>query len=150
MRTASPFPSSGLLRPGSARLLLGLLVLTSLAGCRGEQPEHAVPVEVDIAVAPTPPVVGPARVVLAIRDSVGAPLDDVRVRVEATMDHPGMVGLQEEASGHGEGRYVVPALEFDMAGDWILTVFVELPDGREAVREQRLRVASGPGPGVDP
>lgn len=133
-------------RPFPVAALAGVL----LVGCRGEPGPDDVPIDVEVQVAPTPPIVGPARLLLSIRDSVGAPVEGAEVFVEGTMDHPGMVPVGETASDEGEGRYVVPAFDFDMAGDWVLVVRIGLPDGREAVRERRLRVVSGPAPGSEP
>lgn len=125
--------------------ILGLLVAFGmLVGCRGETAPDGVPVEVEVGVAPTPPMVGPARIVVMVRDSVGGPVEGASVRIEATMDHPGMGPVLEPATDQGEGHYLVPALELDMAGDWILTVRVRLPDGREAIREHPVRAVSPP------
>jgi hypothetical protein len=126
----------------AARSAAVLLAGWALAGCRGERPADDVPVEVDVAVAPTPAVGGPARIVLSVRDSVGAPLEGAEVRVEATMEHAGMTPVFEEARSEGEGRYVIPRLELTMGGDWTLIVRIRLPDGREAVRERSLTVMS--------
>lgn len=130
--------------PGIA--IVGLILAVLAGACRGDGPGEQAPVEVDVNVAPTPALVGPARVVLAVRDSVGRPLEGARVRIEATMDHPGMVPVRDSAQDRGEGRYVVPTFEFDMSGDWILFIRVGLPDGRESVHEHRVRVVSPPSP----
>jgi hypothetical protein len=106
-----------------------------------------VPVHIQVRVAPTPPIVGPARVVFAVTDPEGEPVEGAEIRVEAIMDHPGMVPVHATAEDRGEGNYVVPGLEFGMGGDWILLIRIRLPDGDEAVREHRLRVLSAPGPG---
>lgn len=131
--------------PGPLGIALGVLLLAVLVGgCRGDGPRDQVPIQVEVNVAPTPPMVGPARMVMAVRDSVGQPLQGARVRIEGTMDHPGMIPVRDSAQDRGEGRYVVPSFEFDMSGDWILLIRVGLPDGRESVHEHRVRVVSPP------
>jgi hypothetical protein len=124
--------------------LLALLSVAAVWGCRGEGPGTDVPVEVEVRVAPTPALVGPARIVLTVMDPGGSPVEGARVRVEATMDHAGMAPVHETAEEHGDGHHVIPALEFGMPGDWILLIRIRLPDGREALREHRLRVVGPP------
>lgn len=129
------------------RLRLTLLTLLSVAaawGCRGEDAGDDVPVEVEVQVAPTPALVGPARVVLTVLDPGGSRVEGARVRVEATMDHAGMMSVHETAEEHADGHHVIPALDLGMPGDWILLIRIRLPDGREALREHRLRVVAPP------
>ena len=126
--------------------IVGLFLAVLTGACRGDGPREQVPVEVDVNVAPTPATVGPARLVLVGRDSVGRPLEGARVRIEGTMDHPGMIPVRDSAQDRGEGRYVVPTFDFEMSGDWILLIRVGLPDGRESVHEHRVRVVSAPSP----
>jgi hypothetical protein len=128
-------------------MLLTLCLALAVAACRGDGPGDEVPVRVQVRVAPTPPIVGPARVVFAVTDPEGEPVEGAEIRVEATMDHPGMVPVHATAEDRGEGNHVIPALEFSMGGDWILLIRIRLPDGDEAFREHRLRVLSAPGPG---
>jgi hypothetical protein len=113
-----------------------------LAGCRGDRPADDLPVHVQVSSAPTPPIVGPVRLVLTVSDGEGAPVEASEVRVEGTMTHAGMVPVHETARPEGEGRWVVPEFEFTMGGDWILIVEVELPDGRVATREREVTVLS--------
>ncbi len=136
-RLRSPF------RSGWA-LALTWLVATALllAGCRGDRPTDDLPVHVQVSSAPTPPIIGPVRLVLTVTDDDGAPVEASEVRVEGTMTHAGMVPVHETARREGEGRWVVPEFEFTMGGDWILIVEVELPDGRVATREREVTVVS--------
>jgi hypothetical protein len=126
-------------------VVLGALLL--VAGCRGE-PSDDLPVEARVSVAPTPPLVGPALVVVELVGEGGAPVDGARVRVEGTMTHAGMVPVLADAEPTGEGRYRIPEFTFTMGGDWILRVHITLPDGREGIRERDVRVVSGPGPDI--
>lgn len=147
-RTPTP-PCVGARGPaGRAVPALALVAcLAVAAGCRPDAPPDDVPVQVDLSFAPTPPIVGPVRVVLEVTDLEGRPIEDASVRLLGTMTHAGMVPVHAEAEDRGEGRYVVPEFDFTMGGDWILTTRVELPDGREAVREREVRVVGAPAGG---
>ncbi|TVP57006.1 MAG: hypothetical protein EA351_06675 [Gemmatimonadales bacterium] len=127
--------------PAIRSALLILLVLVS--ACRGGDTGEALPGTVQIAVTPTPPITGPALVVVEIHDDAGAPVTGAEVEVEGTMDHAGMVPVRETARDEGEGRYRVQAFEFTMGGDWILLAHITLPDGTTGVHRTRVRVASG-------
>ena len=125
------------IRPG----LLILLVLIS--ACRGGDTGEALPGTVELAVTPTPPITGPALVVVEIHDDAGDPVTGAEVDVEATMDHAGMVPVREVARDEGDGRYRIQSFEFTMGGDWILRAHITLPDGTAGIHETRVRVASG-------
>ncbi len=123
-----------------------LLVLLLLGGCRGEAPPDDLPVESRVSVAPTPPIVGPNRLVITLTDPSGSPQTAHEVRVEGTMTHAGMVPVHANARDEGEGRWVVPDFEFTMGGDWILILRITLPGGEEAERRHDLRVVSSSSP----
>lgn len=152
---SGPLPAFSPLRhsaPGSlrrplARLILACLLAVVVVGCRGDDPADDLPVQVRLSVAPTPPIVGPNRLVLDITDVDGSPLDVAGVRIEGTMTHAGMVPVFDTATPQGDGRWVVPEFDFTMGGEWILFVRVKLPDGREATRRHDLNVLSRPGAG---
>ncbi len=130
----------------SAPLAIVLAAALALGACRGDPPPDDVPIQVDVSVAPTPPIVGPVRLVLTITDEAGDPVEDARVQVEGTMSHAGMTPVHDSASYQGQGRWVVPEFEFTMGGEWIMIIRVTLPDGREAVREREMDVVGGPPP----
>ena len=91
----------------------------------------------DVAISPTPPAVGPARLIISLEDSAGAPLDGAEILVEGNMSHAGMVPVLDTAQAEGPGRYGISDFRFTMAGDWVLIVHATLPDGRW-VRSQKL------------
>lgn len=132
--------------PGPLRLALVLTLACGLllTGCRGESAEDDLPYRVDISTAPTPPIVGPVRMVVTVTDEGGTGVEGAEVRVEGTMTHAGMVPILETAEAGEDGRYVVPAFDFTMGGDWILITRVRLPDGQELRRERTLRVVGDP------
>jgi hypothetical protein len=113
------------------RAVLFTLALTLLvAGCRGA-PETGDPsLVLEVAISPTPPAVGPARLIITLHDTAGVPLEGAEIRVEGNMSHAGMVPVLATAEEEGEGRYAVPDFRFTMAGDWILTTRATLPDDR--------------------
>lgn len=133
---------------------LGILILVGSFACRGAPPpETGDPdLTLHLAISPTPPVVGPARLLVTLTDKQGTGVSGASVRVEGNMNHAGMVPVADTAVEEGEGRYAVAAFRFTMAGDWILTVKASLPDGRwkESRHTTRVMAAGGGGEGVEP
>lgn len=126
------------------RSVLALLCAVPAAACLGDGlPDAENPFRIELAVAPTPPIEGPALLVVTIHDEHGEPVDAAQVRIEGLMTHPGMVPVEAEASPTAEpGRYRVPAFDFSMAGDWVLRIHVSISDGAAVVHERPLRVIS--------
>jgi len=79
-------------------------------------------------VMPRPPRVGTATITLSVADDAGRPVSGASVRLEGDMSHAGMKPVFGEAKESEPGRYRV-ALEFTMAGDWVVLVHLTLPDG---------------------
>lgn len=127
------------------RLLLLLTAgLTLLAaGCRQSTRSEATAADVVIALvddADSRPLVGPGSLTIRLTTADGAPISDATVEVRGDMAHAGMVpSLAEVAPGQAPGEYVA-ALEWTMAGDWVVTVTATLSDGRAATQEFPLRV----------
>ena len=84
----------------------------------------------EVAISPTPPAVGPARLVITLTDSTGAPVEGAEIVVEGNMSHAGMVPIVDTADVEDPGRYGISDFGFSMAGDWVLTLEAKLPDGR--------------------
>lgn len=125
-----------------------MLLSTLAAGCRGDLDEGDGSLTLDLAFSPTPPAVGPARLIIILEDTAGVPVEGARVVIEGNMSHAGMVPVLATAEAEGPGRYGVAAFEFTMAGEWVLTVEANLPDGR-VVRAQEVtnvvgRIGGGP------
>ena len=114
-------------------------------GCRGEPDQGDAGIVMELAISPTPPSVGPARLIITLRDTAGLPLEGARISVEGNMSHAGMTPVLDTAVADDPGRYYVPAFGFTMAGDWILELEATLPDGREARRVETTRVTRGVG-----
>ncbi len=144
------FPSLCPSRPGSgpwSRMALLVVVLLVVGSCRGEGGSGDPGLEMDLAISPTPPAVGPAHLLITLQDTGSHPLEEARITVEGNMSHAGMVPVLDTAQAREPGKYVVEDFDFTMAGDWVLTVEATLPDGRQARLEHATRVVSSP-PGL--
>ncbi len=124
--------------------LLALLVLLPIGGCREAEPQGDPGLILELGISPTPPAVGPARLIISLRDTLGNPVEGADVQVEGNMSHAGMVPVTGTASVRGPGVYVLPDFRFTMAGGWILTVTARLPDGREATTRRTTNVVGPP------
>jgi len=124
-----------------------LSTLLALPGCRGSGPGEDSSLGLEIGISPTPPAVGPARLIITLQDTLGNPMDGARVEVEGNMSHAGMAPVFETARAQGNGLYVVPAFRFTMAGDWVLTVRATLPGG-ESTEIQKAVGVVGAHPGA--
>ena len=90
------------------------------------------------AIEPAPPVTGTETIaVITLQDEKKQPVRVATLQLEGHMAHPGMApvtsGVTERADGTYESR-----LQFSMAGDWILVVTGELPDGRRITQRLEL------------
>jgi hypothetical protein len=130
------------LLPPRGWVLALLLVILFLPACRGDDVGDLRGFRVDVAMAPTPPVVGPNRIVLNLLDADGAPVQEAKVELEGTMAHAGMVPVRRMTDPDGAGRYRADDFEFTMGGDWILLVHVTLADGRKGTLRRDTRVVS--------
>jgi hypothetical protein len=123
--------------------IFGLALVLGLGSCRGDS-SPSLPVRIQVTTAPTPAIVGPNLLVLQVRDLEDQPLAGVRIRVEGTMTHAGMVPVFADAEETAPGTHRVPAFPFTMGGDWILLLHLTLPEGNEGIVSHRLRVVSAP------
>lgn len=136
-------PSSGF--GAGLKAALAALALTLAAvgvGCRPAA-EPAAEVEMTWEVVPQPPRMGAAEIRLRLTESAtGRPAAGAVVRVEGNMSHPGMQPVFTTAREVSPGQYSA-ALDFTMAGDWILTVDAELPGGRTFQKQVPLPGVEG-------
>lgn len=137
-------------RPRVPLHLPSLLLIAAAAGgssgCRGDLPEGDPDLVMEVSISPTPPAVGPARLIILLRDTLGVPLEGAEIRVEGNMNHAGMVPVLGSATDQGEGTYVVSDFRFTMAGAWVLTLTARLPDGRQTeIRAETGVVGTPPG-----
>ena len=136
---------------GRRRPLLLLLVFPLLVGmvaCAGRSEagdfgqDYA---KIELRVVPSPTGVGPVQLALTLADASGKPIDGATVAVEGAMTHAGMESVVAQASGQGNGRYLVESFSFTMGGDWLLIVRATLSDGR---RVQQTFPVKGVGAGA--
>lgn len=128
----------------------GILSLLLLAGCRGEAPEGNSGFVMDVGISPTPPGVGPARLIVTLEDTAGNPVSGASIAVEGNMSHAGMAPVLDTAvSLPAPGQYLVEDFTFTMAGDWILSLEATIPDGQVATHRINTNVVSAP-PGIPP
>ncbi len=81
-----------------------------------------------------PPRVGATTITLRVADATGRPITGAAVKLEGDMSHAGMTPVFGEARELEPGRYRA-ALEFTMAGDWVVLVHLTLPDGEKVERQ---------------
>jgi len=116
-------------------IVLSFSLLLSVSACH--QAPRPVVLTVEPEVSPQPPRVGPATIVLKLKDGSGGPIAGARVELEANMSHPGMSPVVGVASEISPGSYRCP-IAFSMAGDWIITTRITLTDGQKLEREFRI------------
>lgn len=98
-------------------------------------PSHDKPSEADDAdiiieyvSQPDPPVFGYAEVFVTLTDRQGNPITGATVSLTGTMMHDGMEPVEASATHIENGEYRIE-VEWTMAGDWLSTITVTLPDG---------------------
>jgi hypothetical protein len=67
------------------------------------------------------------------------PLENVQVSVRGDMTHAGMAPVLAEAIERGAGQYKVERFNFNMAGDWVLTITAKQND-KTLLGEARLEI----------
>lgn len=106
-------------------------------GCRREQ--EALP-DLTLAheVSPQPPIAGPVTITLRVIDASGQAVTGVRITLEGNMSHAGMVPVFADAAEIQPGHYRA-TLVLSMAGDWLFSAHLTLPDSRKLVRQFEIR-----------
>ena len=114
------------------RALLGLLI--ALAACA---PQNANGLSVTLA--PGRYGVGQRDVLLEVQQG-GRPFETRVLNIEGNMTHAGMGTVTASAVSLGGGRYRISNFDFNMSGDWILTVSA-VENGKTLTGEVRLSVS---------
>jgi hypothetical protein len=123
--------------------LLILISAAMLSGCRRGSTLDAAPgYEVELIARPSPAAVGEAQLELELTDPDGQAVEGAQLSVRGDMTHAGMTPVLAEATELGDGRYQAD-WEWTMAGDWVVTVEVELLDGTIFERTIDLSVTGG-------
>lgn len=110
------------------------MFFATLTACQRGQTQDIEEINLDLAVAPNPPAVGPAMLTLDLSDANNQPITGAAIDLEGNMSHAGMTPVFAEATEVEPGRYEAP-LEFTMGGDWFIVVLATLPDGRQLERQ---------------
>ncbi len=123
-------------------LVVSLAVTLLMIGCLADQPEPAFGVA--LRLSPTPPLIGPTRLLIDVVNAQGDPVTNAAVSVEGLpeerTDRTATMGTAVE---EGAGRYVVPALELDMGGAWTIAVTVTDSAGASITRSFPISVYGG-------
>ena len=102
-------------------LILGALLLVSLAGCGSDNASKDTPVPQELQIAlstdPTPAQAGPVSLIVEIKDAQGKPVEGAKVSLTAR--HTGMThgGIAGDMVDQGGGRYQASG-SFSMSGTW--------------------------------
>ncbi len=111
------------------RRLLILVLCALLVGC-AQTPQTDAMITQNVA----PRTVGAAQVDVQLADAGGQPVNDAVMQLRGDMTHAGMQPVLATMVDLGNGQYRAEDFEFTMAGDWILTVQVQMPDGSSVER----------------
>ena len=114
-------------------LLLFIALLAFACQKSGKPPDIAIQYEI----APQPPRTGVTTIDLKLTDKNGAPVSGARVDLEGNMSHAGMSPVSGDAKEIETGKYR-GTLQLTMAGDWIVLVYITLPDGQKLQRQIEL------------
>jgi hypothetical protein len=111
---------------------LALFLLLGSGCARASQQADSAAVQISMTAIPFPPHIGESRLVIQVADKAGKSIDDAHLAIKGDMTHAGMAPVLAEVDGGGEdGVYTIP-FEWTMAGDWVVTVDLQLPDGTKA------------------
>ena len=91
------------------------------------KPPSDVTLEVELA-NPDSLTMGEAADITILLEQKGEPIEGASVEIEGNMNHAGMEPVQVEAEEMGSGQYQA-ALNWTMAGGWLITARATLPDG---------------------
>ncbi len=108
-----------------------LVTLLGLSACGGGRATPMSDLRIELRTGEGAVHTGAATLTVRVTDTNAHPVPDAAVTVEGNMTHAGMAPVLASATGGQNGEYVTP-FTWTMAGDWVVTVKVTLPDGRQA------------------
>jgi len=120
-------------RAGRIRAGALVVLLAVFAGC-GAPAADEPDAQVDLTLAPSPPVVGQADVTVKLATASGDPIKGAEVRLEGNMNHAGMKPTFADLAEADGGAYQ-GSLEFTMGGDWYVLVTATTSDGARIERQ---------------
>ena len=117
----------------AGRLGVALLAAALLSGC-WRPASSTNEISLQWTVEPSTPSASTDTLTrITLQDAQQRPVNGARLQLEAHMSHPGMTPVVRPLTDRGGGSYET-RLQFSMAGDWILVVTGDLPDGRRITR----------------
>ena len=118
-------------------LLLGAALILIGSGCaRASRQADTADIQITMTAIPFPAHIGETRLVIQVADSNGSPIDNAHLAIKGNMTHAGMVPVLAEVDGGGQGGVYEIPFEWTMAGDWVVTVDLQLPD--DTMAQQRF------------
>ena len=120
------------IRRGTNTIIGLCLLCLCVAGCSIKpDPDVRITPEVE----PHPPRVGQVTITVRVtQPSTGKPITGANVRLEGNMSHAGMAAVFAETTEVEPGLYRTN-MQFTMAGDWSLSVYVTLKEGLHVDRQ---------------
>lgn len=122
-------------------LLILIVLFTTACTRQSATGSLATNINIKLSFEPDPPVVGNSMIRLEVRDESGQPIEDLDIQIKGDMTHAGMAPVFGASLYEGEGVYSIP-FEWTMAGDWVLQVAADLPDGTLLNRSFEVQVSS--------
>jgi YtkA-like len=113
-------------------LLIILIVFTACA------PKSSSKLDVTLELNPNKPRIGKSDIVLKLERDKQI-LEGWNVSVEGNMTHAGMGTVDGTVKELGAGKYQVKNFDFNMSGDWILTVTAK-KDNETLTNDVKLEV----------
>ena len=125
--------------------MLILLVCTGLIAACGRQ-ASTDDSGIQVTLLPSPAGQAGEFVTIRLSDATGQPVTDASVGLEGNMNHAGMAPVftdsrLDSADGSSDGLYTIP-FQFDMLGDWIVTVLITNADGATVRRDISVNVST--------
>ncbi len=97
------------------------LFLIILIFCTACAPKSSSKLDVTLELSPSKPRIGKTDIVLKLERDQKI-LEGWNVSVEGNMTHAGMGTVDGTVTELGAGKYQVKNFDFNMSGDWVLTV----------------------------
>lgn len=118
-----------------------VLAIPLAAGClRSAAGSGNAVIEINLV---TERVMGPATIEVGVKREDGAPVDKAEVVVRGDMNHAGMNPVIAQTKNVASGKYLTEDFRFTMAGDWIVTAQVTLPNGEKAEKTIDIKGVAG-------
>jgi YtkA-like len=114
---------------------LFLILLLTFTACA---PKSSSKLDVTLELSPSSPRIGKTNIVLKLERDQKI-LEGWNVSVEGNMTHAGMGTVDGTVTEIGAGKYQVKNFDFNMSGDWVLTVTAK-KDSETLTNDVKLEV----------